>query len=92
MLGIPRAPASLPSSRTKLNARREEVRYYVSMGFRNAEIGAALGISESTVKGYVAQLLVAFGAANRTELVGMMLPSGSDAGRRMDEIRRLARP
>ncbi len=78
-------------TRARLNTRRQEVLYYLSVGLRNSEIGVALGISERTVKEYVTQLLVAFGAANRTELVGKLVPGAGDPSRRMEEIRRLGR-
>jgi DNA-binding CsgD family transcriptional regulator len=66
--------AAREPARARLNARQNDVLLLIAKGFHNSEIGLALGISERTVKYYVAQLLLIFGATNRTELVGLMLP------------------
>ncbi|MGK2964909.1 MAG: response regulator transcription factor [Tepidiformaceae bacterium] len=40
----------------------------ISRGVPNKQIARELGLSNATVKRYVSDLLVAFGASNRTEL------------------------
>jgi two-component system nitrate/nitrite response regulator NarP len=54
--------------RRSLRPRQEEVLSLVCSGKRNKEIALQLGVSERTVKWYIAQLLLIFGASNRTEL------------------------
>jgi DNA-binding NarL/FixJ family response regulator len=56
----------------RLNPRQTDVLRSVCKGFRNAEIGRQLGISERTVKWYVSQLLLRFDVTNRTELAGFV--------------------
>lgn len=55
----------------RLNSRQQSVLKLVALGLRNAEIAHQLRLSERTVKGYVSQLFLIFGACNRTELVGL---------------------
>jgi DNA-binding NarL/FixJ family response regulator len=59
----------------KLNKRQYEVLQFIRKGLRNKEIGPLLNLSERTVKGYVAQLLLIFDVSNRTELTGLTAPS-----------------
>lgn len=59
------------------NRRQREVLFYISKGFHNRDIASALGLSERSVKHCVEQLLLIYGAANRTELTGMLLPEES---------------
>ena len=56
-------------SDTPLTAREREVMELVSTGATNSEIGAALVISESTVKSHVKHILRKLRAANRAEAV-----------------------
>ena len=56
----------------RLTQRQRDVLCLLCKGLRNAEVARRLGIGERTVKGYVTQLLLIFGATNRTELVGML--------------------
>ncbi len=51
-----------------LTARESEVLAEVGRGLSNAEIGAALFMSEATVKAHVSRLLVKVAAANRVQL------------------------
>jgi DNA-binding CsgD family transcriptional regulator len=77
--GTPRdqVPENRPAARDnlldRLNRRQRQVLFYVSKGLRNSEIAANIGLSERMIKHYVSQLLLIFGASNRTELVGLAL-------------------
>ena len=53
---------------TGLTERETEVLAEVGRGLSNAEIGAALYMSEATVKAHVSRLLVKVAAANRVQL------------------------
>jgi DNA-binding NarL/FixJ family response regulator len=67
--------------RERLRPRQQEVLRLLCKGLRNAEIGAQLGISERSVKGYVSQLFLIFEVSNRTELAGLIgdtFASGND--------------
>jgi DNA-binding CsgD family transcriptional regulator len=57
----------------RLNGRQKRVLFLATKGLRNAEIASHLGLSERMAKHYVSQLLLIFGASNRTELVGLAL-------------------
>jgi DNA-binding CsgD family transcriptional regulator len=57
----------------RLNRRQRDVLFLVSRGLKNSEIAAHLGLSQRMAKYYVSQLLLIFGASNRTELVGLAL-------------------
>ena len=61
----------------RLSRRQQEVLFYISKGFHNGDIASALGLSGRSVKHCVEQLLLIYGAANRTELTGMLLPEES---------------
>jgi DNA-binding NarL/FixJ family response regulator len=50
-----------------LSDREREVVTLIGQGLSNAEIGAALHLSEATVKGYVSAVLGKIGAANRVQ-------------------------
>ncbi|MCP2261976.1 two component transcriptional regulator, LuxR family [Streptoalloteichus tenebrarius] len=50
-----------------LSAREREVLALIGQGMSNAEIGAALHLSEATVKGYVSAVLGKIGAVNRVQ-------------------------
>ncbi|WP_189061900.1 response regulator [Longimycelium tulufanense] len=50
-----------------LSAREREVLSLIGQGMSNAEIGAALHLSEATVKGYVSAVLGKIGAVNRVQ-------------------------
>jgi DNA-binding CsgD family transcriptional regulator len=69
--------ALLPPN-TRLSERQRDVLYLICKGLRNSEVAKRLGIGERTAKGYVTQLLLIFGATNRTELVGMIAQTGID--------------
>ncbi|SHG58395.1 response regulator [Streptoalloteichus hindustanus] len=50
-----------------LSSREREVLALIGQGMSNAEIGAALHLSEATVKGYVSAVLGKIGAVNRVQ-------------------------
>jgi DNA-binding CsgD family transcriptional regulator len=77
--------SSFLRSNAKLSERQRDVLYLICKGLRNSEVARRLGIGERTAKGYVTQLLLIFGATNRTELVGMLAQEGIVAiGSRLD--------
>jgi DNA-binding NarL/FixJ family response regulator len=59
-----------------LSMRELEVLEMIVEGRSNKEIGAALGISDSTVKAHVASIMNKLGAADRTEAVTQALRRG----------------
>jgi|ERR1700691_5997113 DNA-binding CsgD family transcriptional regulator len=77
--------SSFLRSNAKLSERQRDGLYLICKGLRNSEVARRLGIGERTAKGYVTQLLLIFGATNRTELVGMLAQEGIVAiGSRLD--------
>ncbi len=56
----------------RLTRRQHDVLVLLCRGRRNADVARELGLSERTVKGYVSQLFLIYGATNRTELVGFI--------------------
>jgi LuxR family transcriptional regulator, regulator of acetate metabolism len=67
-----------------LSPREHEVMELLASGARNAQIARQLGLSESTIKGYVTAVLRKLGATTRAEAVARytMVPVGSPAGAR----------
>lgn len=65
-----RAPSQAPLPSPRLTAREDQILMYLSKGFRNAEIAAALGTSPATVKNQVSAILAKLDVSNRTELAG----------------------
>lgn len=64
------APAS-PASQTalaELTPRERDVAVLVMEGFRNAEIGARLNLSEHTVRNYIMRIYDKLGVSNRVQL------------------------
>lgn len=59
-----------------LSDRESDVLKLVSLGKTNADVAAALFISEATVKSHVSKLMVKLGAANRVEMVVTAARSG----------------
>jgi len=59
-----------------LTGRELEVLQHLAQGLANKQIGAALGISEHTVKFHVASIYAKLGAANRAEAVRLGVQSG----------------
>ncbi len=68
-----RSEEATPSA---LTAREHEVLVLASDGLSNREIGAALGISDHTVKFHLASIYAKLGASTRTEAVQRGLRSG----------------
>jgi DNA-binding CsgD family transcriptional regulator len=65
-----------PGRLALLTAREQEVLHLMAEGASNAAIGAALVISQATVKSHVRHILRKLGAANRTEAVSLFLATG----------------
>jgi DNA-binding CsgD family transcriptional regulator len=65
-----------PGRLTTLTAREQQVLELMAEGASNASIGAALVISQATVKSHVRHILRKLGAANRTEAVSLYLATG----------------
>lgn len=78
------APGSHPDL-GELTGRETEVLELVARGRSNAEIGAALYVSEATVKTHVTHVLQKLGLRDRVQLVifayepGLIEPGGRDA-------------
>jgi len=66
-----------PGSVSRRRFRQREVLRLLSKGLHNREIAGILGISERSVKACVSDLLLVFGASNRTELAGMLPEAGT---------------
>jgi DNA-binding NarL/FixJ family response regulator len=62
-----------------LKLRHRQILHLICRGLRNSEIAAQLGLTESTIKGYVRQLFLVFDVTNRTELVGRFVADAADA-------------
>lgn len=60
----------------RLSSRESNVLPLVAAGLSNDEIGARLGVSESTARFHVRSLLRKFNAANRTELAARAVGLG----------------
>jgi DNA-binding NarL/FixJ family response regulator len=62
--------------RFRFGPKKREVLKLVAQGMSNKEIGAQLGIFESTVKSHVSMILKKLAVRNRTEAVGIALKYG----------------
>jgi two-component system, NarL family, nitrate/nitrite response regulator NarL len=61
---VPAAPETL----AELTPRERDVAVLVMEGFRNAEIGARLNVSEHTVRNYIMRIYDKLGVSNRVQL------------------------
>jgi DNA-binding NarL/FixJ family response regulator len=70
------ARPDLAAPPVELTGREREVWTLVARGMSNADVAAALVISETTVKTHVSRLLMKLGAASRTQAVVMAYETG----------------
>ena len=75
-LNLGRSTAGSVEEGGPLTGRELEVLQHLAQGLANKQIGAALGISEHTVKFHVASIYSKLGAANRAEAVRLGVQSG----------------
>ena len=61
-----------PNPMDRLTPRELEIARYVAIGRRNREIGDMLRVSESTIKGHLANIFDKLGIENRTALVALI--------------------
>jgi DNA-binding NarL/FixJ family response regulator len=70
------ARPGLTASSVDLTGREREVWILLARGLSNADVAAALVISETTVKTHVSRLLMKLGATSRTQAVVMAYETG----------------
>lgn len=63
-----------------LTIQQKRILYLLTLGYQNKVIGAALGISESSVKSHITRLFTALSCTNRTQvaLVALCLERNKD--------------
>lgn len=69
-----RSASALPQ--LSMTERQADVTRLVARGYSNKEIGAELFLAETTVKGYVSEVLTKHGLRDRTQLVVLAYESG----------------
>lgn len=69
-------PSERPTPDPPLTERETEVAKLVARGLSNADIGAALFLSEATVKTYVSRLLGKLGLRDRVQIAVMAYEAG----------------
>jgi len=67
------AEVRTPGRAVALSPREREVLHHVAEGLADKQIGVALGISESTVKGYLRQAYDKLGASDRAQAVAIAI-------------------
>ena len=70
------ARPDLAAPRVQLTGREREVWTLVARGLSNADVAAALVVTETTVKTHVSRLLMKLGTTSRTQLVVMAYETG----------------
>jgi DNA-binding NarL/FixJ family response regulator len=71
-----RSPAT---SLARLSEREKQIAFYVARGLKNKDIGAALSISENTVKRHLQSIFTKTGSRDRLELAVLALNETSKA-------------
>ena len=72
-----RSDAGPPARALRLTSRQSDVVRLVARGWSNADIAVELHLAESTVKGYVSDVLAAHGLRDRVQLVVLAYESGT---------------
>lgn len=70
---------STANTLARLSERERQIAYYVARGMKNKDIGAALSISENTVKRHLQSIFTKTGARDRLELAVLALSEVSKA-------------
>jgi DNA-binding NarL/FixJ family response regulator len=74
--GAPRAPDTIAEPPDGLSPREAEVLTHIAAGLSNAEIAAALYVSEATVKTHINHIFSKTGLRDRAQLVGYAFRNG----------------
>jgi two-component system, NarL family, response regulator len=70
----------------ELTMKEVEVLTLAAVGCTDRDIAAQLHLSAETVKSYMKRILGRLGARNRAHAVAMVLCSGTETGRRAEEL------